>query len=406
MTPSMTPVSIRTLDILEALVAMDTTSHRSNMACVDWIARYLQGYGIETSLIFGDTREKANIFATIGPQDCGGIILSGHMDVVPALADGWRSDPFCMRKTDERVYGRGTCDMKGFLAVVLAAVPEMVSRPLRCPFHLAFSFDEELGCRGVPYLIDALPTGDRRPKVALVGEPTQWQLVDRHKGSYVVSTTVRGKAAHSSRPELGVNAISIAARIIDRIGELAAEMQNANVEAGLKTVFNVGKISGGSADNIVAETCTFVWGFRTFDDDAEDIIARVRGYTEQMVVPRMREISPITGVDFVVEREILALNRNEAGSGFAKMLGHCVEVDGEPVYAGYGTEAGHFAKAGIPAIVCGPGDIAQAHQPDEWLAIEQLLKGDRVMTNLIAWARSHAGDELLDKDRSHENDVI
>lgn len=398
MTPPMTTL-LRTFEILQAMVAMDTTSHKSNMQCVNWIVQYLANFGIESSLTFGAEKDKANVFATIGPKNTGGIVLSGHIDVVPAVTDGWQSDPFRMLTSDNRVYGRGTCDMKGFLAVVLASVPEMVSKPLQCPFHLAFSFDEELGCRGVPYLIEALPTNSSRPRVALVGEPTGWQLVDRHKGSFGLATSVLGKAAHSSRPELGVNAISIAAKIIGRIDELAAKMRESAVDAELRTVFNIGRITGGNADNIVAESCVFGWGFRTFEDDAEAIIATVRDYVELTLVPPMREISSAAGVNFVIERKIPALKRNDDVSNFASILKHCAEAQGEPGFVGYGTEAGHFANAGIPAIVCGPGSIAQAHQANEWLAIDQLEKGNRVMTNLIGWARSHGGEELTSGSR-------
>src|SRR6266852_2984705 len=292
------------LEILERLVAFDTVSARSNLELIDWVEAYLDRFGIATtrSSVFAG---KANLFATIGPSERGGVILSGHTDVVPVAGQEWHSDPFRLteRAGEEggRLYGRGSADMKGFIALVLALVPEMVRRPLAVPLHLAFTHDEETGCFGAPALIAALPTGMARPMLAIVGEPTSMQIANAQKGCSFFRTRIIGRAGHSSAPDRGVNAISAAAEIIAEIGRLHAEARGrARPESGFDpphTTLSVGTIAGGSAVNIIARDCAFDWDLRTLpDDDALALRARIDRFISSDLLPRMRAVYPKAAV--------------------------------------------------------------------------------------------------------------
>ena len=376
--------------ILERLVAFDTVSATSNLELVGWVADYLDGLGIESVLTRNAEGTKANLYATVGPGGRGGIILSGHTDVVPVAGQAWTSDPFRLDARGERLYGRGTADMKGFIALVLAMVPQALAAPLEIPLHIALSYDEEVGCLGVPALIRSLPEGAARPRLAIIGEPTGMQVANAHKGIHFLRTRLTGHEAHSSMPERGVNAISAAAEIIVEIGRLAAECRAA---AGADsrfdppyTSFNIGRIAGGAAVNIIARDCAFDWEFRPVPgEDAAALRRRIDDFITADLLPRLRAGHP----DAAVETETMALVPPlvpDPGSP-AETLARDLTGANEATTIAFATEAGLFQAAGIPAVICGPGSIEVAHQPDEFITRDQLAAGGAFLDRLLAWAR-------------------
>jgi acetylornithine deacetylase len=392
----------RAVEILDRLVAFDTTSSRSNLILIDWIRDYLAQYGIEATLIPGSgpgsTGEgKANLFATIGARsghgERGGVILSGHTDVVPVAGQDWRSDPFSLTEKDGRLYGRGSADMKGFIALVLALVPEAVRRDLTVPLHLAFSHDEEVGCLGAPALIRALPEGLARPAMAIIGEPTSMQVANRQKGLSFFRTRITGREGHSSAPDLGVSAIAAAAEIILEIGRLHAEGRDAaRPDSGFDpphTTMSVGTIYGGTAVNIIARECAFEWEMRNLpQDDAAALKSRIDRFVGDALLPRMRAVYP----QALVETETIVAVPPlvpEPGSP-AEELARRLTGANTTTAVSFATEAGLFQKAGIPAIVCGPGSIAVAHKPDEYITRAELTAGQAFLDRLLDWATGWA----------------
>jgi acetylornithine deacetylase len=383
------------LTLLERLVAFDTISAKSNLDLIDWVAGYLDGYGIESMLSRNAEGTKANLYATIGPAERGGIILSGHTDVVPVAGQDWKSDPFRLetRPADhgsDRLYGRGTADMKGFIALCLAMVPQALADPLEIPLHLALSYDEEVGCLGVPALIRGLPEGAARPRLAIIGEPTDMQVANAHKGIHFLRTRVTGHEAHSSTPERGVNAIAAAAEIIAEIGRLAIESRAAaRPESRFDppyTSFNIGSIAGGTAVNIIARDCTFEWEFRPIPgEDGAALQRRIEKFITADLLPRMHARYP----DAAVETETMARvpplvpDPTSAAEALARQL---TGANATTTIA-FATEAGLFQAAGIPAIICGPGSIDVAHKPDEFITRDQLAAGEAFLDRLLAWAR-------------------
>jgi acetylornithine deacetylase len=383
MTPSPT-------EVLRRLVAFDTVSANSNLALIDWVVGYLDGHGIAARLTFDETRSKANLFATIGPQDAGGgVILSGHTDVVPVAGQAWDSDPFALVERDGRLYGRGTADMKSFIAIALALVPEFKARALKRPIHLALSFDEEVGCFGAPRLIEALPRGIGRPGLVIVGEPTNMEVANAHKGCHVFATSVTGLEAHSSAPQRGVNAIVAASEIIQFIAGLAGEARAASRPAsGFEppyTSFNIGTISGGTAMNIIARECEFTWEFRPLPgEDSAAIRARIDAFVASDLLPRLRQVHP--GAD-VTTRALASVPglAPEAGSPAEELARQLTGANQSTVVA-YGTEAGLFQDAGIPAVICGPGSMEQGHKPNEFITLAQIEAGTEFQRRLADWA--------------------
>jgi acetylornithine deacetylase len=384
------------LAILERLVAFDTVSAKSNLDLVGWVADYLDGYGIESVLTGNAEGTKANLFATIGPGKHGGIILSGHTDVVPVAGQAWDSDPFRLEarpgdQGPDRLYGRGTADMKGFIALVLALVPQALARPLEIPLHLAFSYDEEVGCLGVPALIRGLPEGAARPRLAIIGEPTEMRVANAHKGIHFLRTRVTGREAHSSTPERGVNAIAAAAEIIAEIGRLAAECRaEARPESRFDppyTSFNIGSIAGGAAVNIIARDCAFEWEFRAIPgEDGAALQQRIEHFVMADLLPRMRA----GHADATVETETMALVPPlvpDPASPAEALARHLTGIN-VPTTIAFATEAGLFQSAGIPAVICGPGSIEVAHQPNEFITLDQLAAGAAFLDRLLAWAQT------------------
>ncbi len=377
-------------EILRRLVAFDTVSANSNLALIDWVVEYLQGHGIAADLTFSNARDKANLFATIGPADAGGgVILSGHTDVVPVIGQPWDSDPFALVERDGRLYGRGTADMKSFIAIALALVPEFKARPLKRPLHLALSFDEEVGCFGAPHLIESLPRGAARPSLVVVGEPTNMAVANAHKGCHVFATAVTGLAAHSSAPQRGVNAILAASEIIQFIAGLASEARAASrPESGFEppyTSFNIGTIAGGTAMNIIPRDCEFTWEFRPLPgEDTAAIRDRIDRFIAADLLPRLRRVHP--GAD-VTTRALASIPGLVAQPGSpAEELARQLTGANQSTVVAYGTEAGLFQGAGIPAVICGPGSMEQGHQPNEFITIEQIEAGTAFQRRLADWA--------------------
>jgi len=371
-------------------VAFDTTSSRSNLELIGWVADYLDRYGIaHTRSSAGDG--KANLYATIGPNDRGGVLLSGHTDVVPVAGQPWTSDPFNLTERDNRLYARGAADMKGFLALVLALVPEMVRHPLKIPLHLAFTHDEETGCFGAPALIRALPEGAARPMLAIVGEPTSMQIANAQKGCSFFRTRVSGQEGHSSAPGCGVNAIVAAAEIIAEIARTAAEARaRARPESGFDpphTTLSVGTIAGGTAVNIIARDCAFDWDLRNVpEDDAAALKARIDAFIATDLLPRMRAVYPEAAVATETIVDVPPL-LPEPGSP-AEALARRLTGANTTTTVSFATEAGLYQQAGIPAIVCGPGSIDVAHKPDEFITRAELAAGQAFLDRLLQWARS------------------
>jgi acetylornithine deacetylase len=383
------PVPLTSVELLERLIAFDTQSSRSNLELVAFVQDHLDGLGVASRLVHDGTGTKANLWAVIGPADVPGIVLSGHTDVVPVAGQAWTGDPFRAEIRDGRLHGRGAADMKGFLACVLALVPDLVGARLRKPAILAFSYDEEVGCKGVPSLIEALLAELPRPEACLVGEPTLMRLVDGHKGKAGYRCTVTGCEAHSALPHLGANAVVAAARIIDRVASMgerfAAEGPFLEGFAPPHHTSGVGRIEGGSQLNIVPNRCGFEFEFRTLPtEDPMRFVRAVEDFARERVLPDLRATAPEAGIAF---EEILAYP-GLAPAPDTPFGALCRELTGtvEPARVSFGTEGGCYAARNIPAVVCGPGDIGVAHKPDEWVALDQLDRCDAFLRRLAARA--------------------
>jgi acetylornithine deacetylase len=386
----MSGTTATTKDLLAKLVAFDTTSHKSNLDCAAFVRDYLAGHGIEAHVLPADDGIHANLFATLGPPGDGGVGLSGHMDVVPVTSQKWDTDPFQLAERDGRLYGRGACDMKGYLACVLAMVPEFKSRKLKQPIHILFSYDEEVGCTGVKPMIAQFGKTLPKPRVILVGEPTTMTVVDAHKGGYRFRTEITGKDAHSSKPQLGVGAIMIAGELIAELARIEARLKTTHTSARFDPPYNsitVSMIEGGIAHNIIPPKCTFQWGVRALPGlDALDVMRELDAYAARELVPKMRAVSPdcnIVSSNLGILPAFSAGENSEATSLALKLMSQ-----NETYAVPYGTEASHFQAAGCSSVICGPGDIAQAHQPNEFVAISELEKCVGYLRRLADWAEA------------------
>jgi acetylornithine deacetylase len=379
--------SRRTVDLLATLVAFDTTSRNSNLPLIDWAEAYLAGLGFASERIYDETGHKANLWATIGPADVPGFILSGHTDVVPVDGQSWTSDPFTLREEGGRLYGRGACDMKGFLACCLAAAARMRDANLVRPIHLALSYDEEVGCVGARGIVERLRAKPLKPEACFVGEPTGMGVVVGHKSKRSVRVTVRGLTCHSSLAPQGVNAVEYGAKLvaeISRIGQrlTASSPQDALYDVPVSTA-HVGVLQGGTALNIVPDTCSILFEFRTVAGvDPDALVAEVERYAREVLEPRMKAVDPATGVDLDVYAGFPGLDTAPDAEvvTFAKALAG----RNDHAKVAYGTEAGLFQHiAEVPTVVIGPGSIDQAHKADEWIETEQLAKCDAFIDRLI-----------------------
>lgn len=376
--------------ILERLVGFDTVSANSNLALIDWVADYIRQFGIGSSRSSAFAG-KSNLFATIGPEKKGGVVLSGHTDVVPVEGQDWRTDPFRLTRRGDRLHGRGSADMKGFIALVLALVPEMARRELKVPLHLAFTHDEETGCFGAPALIAALPKGGARPMLAIVGEPTSMQIANAQKGCSFFRTRITGLEGHSSAPDRGVSAIAAAAEMIAEIGRLHTEARGrARPQSGFEpphTTLSVGTIKGGAAVNIIARECSFEWDLRTLpEDDSAALKARLDRFVAEDLLPRMRRGHAGAAVD--TETIVAVPPLKPAAGSPAEALARLLTGANTTTTVSFASEAGLYQQAGIPAIVCGPGSIDVAHKPDEFITLDELAAGQAFLDRLIDWATS------------------
>jgi acetylornithine deacetylase len=365
----------RTCAILGELVAFPTVSSEGNLELITYVADLLSDAGATLSFSRDETGAKANLFATLGPQGDGGIILSGHTDVVPADAAEWSSDPFTLTRRGDRLYGRGTCDMKGFIAATLALAPRFAEAELARPLHFAFTYDEEIGCFGARVLMKEIAGAGIRPSVVIIGEPTSMRVIEGHKGCYEYTTEFTGMEGHGSQPDRGVNAIEYAARYISRLLDLRERLKerapaNSRFDPPWTTV-QVGAISGGTVRNVIAGSCAVEWELRPVTgDDAAWVKNDLATYVDNALLPAMRAVSPDCGIVTRTIGEVEGLqvvDESEARDIVCELTG-CDHTD----VVSFGTEAGLFQAAGISSIICGPGSIAQAHKPDEFIEIGQL----------------------------------
>ena len=371
--------------LLERLIGFATVSRDSNLELIEFIREYLAGFGVDSELFHNVEGTKANLFATIGPQDRGGVVLSGHTDVVPVDGQAWTVEPFQLSEHDGRLYGRGTADMKGFIACVLAAVPSLVQRPLQVPVHLAFSYDEEVGCLGVRSMLAELEKRPHKPTLCLIGEPTELKPVLGHKGKLAMRCEVHGAACHSAYAPYGVNAIEYAARLIGHLGEIGArlaqpEHHDARFDPPFSTV-QTGVIKGGRALNIVPAECEFDFEVRALPGfDAQRVPDELQRYAAEQLLPKMQAVSAASDIRLHPLSAYPGL-ATPPDSEAARLLARlCGSNDFGTV--AFGTEGGLFDGAGIPTVVCGPGSMDQGHKPDEFVSLEQLQGCDALLQRL------------------------
>lgn len=380
-------VSYAAPDLLAKLISFDTTSHLSNLAQTDFITGLMDAHGMTYELLPNEDGTKANLYGTIGGDGPGGIVLSGHTDVVPVADQDWTTDPFTMDVRDARYYGRGTCDMKGFIACALSQLPKLASANLKRPVHFAFSYDEEIGCLGVRPMIAHIAKHLPKPDLVIVGEPTDMAVVDAHKAIRSFRVEVTGLEFHSSQTDKGVNSIIAAARMISYLAEIAEEMRRRGDATGRfsppYTTLSVGRIGGGTATNIVPRHCWFTFEHRTLPGQDEDEISqRLMDYAREDLLPDMQKVFP--GSDITIET--LAQAPGLKASDEASPLETAVMMlagTNERQAVSYATEAGLFQDVGIPTLVCGPGSIQQAHKPDEWVTQAQLEACDDFLSRLV-----------------------
>ncbi len=374
-------------DILEKLVSFPTVSSESNLALVDWVEDYLAAHGVRAHRVYNDDATKANLYANIGPEVEGGVVLSGHTDVVPVEGQAWDTDPFCVAEKNGRLYGRGTCDMKGFDAIALAAVPKALKANLKRPLQIALSFDEEVGCLGAPRMIAEMAERLPRAAAAIIGEPSEMKVVNGHKGGIGIATHLRGHEVHSSLMHTGVNAVMEAAKLVDWANRMNAE-NRARERDAIDALFDppwttchVGTIHGGTADNITAKDCRFVMGFRAIP--GESVEGWRQRYLDEVarVEAGMRAVHPDARIDTSVRFHVPGLAPED--DGVAEELARRISGDNATHVVSYATEAGQFQEAGYSAVIIGPGNIEQAHQPNEWLSVKQFDKGIAFVEKLI-----------------------
>ena len=382
------PARLSPRQILDRLVSFPTVSRDTNLPLIDWVEDYLESHGVTAHRVWNEDRTKASLYAHIGPEVAGGVVLSGHSDVVPVDGQVWSSDPWTVTERDGRLYGRGTCDMKGFVALALAAVPLALATDLKRPLQLALSYDEELGCTGAPPMIAEMARSLPRAAAVIVGEPSRFSVVTGHKGGTGFKVHVKGYEVHSSLIHTGVSAIMAAAPLIDFANRVNAA-NAARPPAALAQMFDppwttlhVGMIRGGTAHNITAADCRFSCEIRVVPgEDIEDWVAAFEGQVAQAVAA-MQTIRPETGI--TVERFFSVPPLRPETDGPAEALARRLTGDNGLHVVSYGTEAGQFQAEGYSAVVCGPGDILQAHQPDEFLEISEFDAGWSFMQRLVA----------------------
>lgn len=374
----MTETLEETISILDRLVGFDSISGRPTHAIVGYIKDYLSDNGVEATLSFDEAGERANVFATIGPEVDGGVVLNGHTDVVPVEGQQWTTDPFILRREENRLYGRGSVDMKGFLACVMGSVPLFKAKELTRPIHIAFCYDEETGGYGMPVLLEAMAGKPFRPEVVIVGEPTEMHLITGHKGGYEMRTEVTGYEVHSCNPGKGVSAVSVVAALIAKIEEIGARLAaNPYPDSPYDPpfcTFNVGIIEGGAARNATAGWCNFDWEFRPMPgEDGARFVAEIEAYAKTELLPSMKAVNANADIKIITEAPVPALDDTNAAVA-AAFVSEITGLNSQGVVS-FGTDAGYFSDAGFSTVVFGPGSITRAHQPDEYIEIGELVEG-------------------------------
>ena len=391
-TSRMPPIEVlgkdtKAIELLKKLIGFDTTSYNSNLNLINFIQSYLLSYNIESTLIHDESGKKANLYATIGRKDIGGVMLSGHTDVVPVEGQEWHSDPFSLKESDDNFYGRGSADMKGFIALVLSRIPEMVSVELTKPIHLAFSYDEEIGCVGVQRMLNLLEHQPIKPSCCIIGEPTSMEVVIGHKGKHASRVKVKGHACHSGQSPFGVNAVDFASELIVYIRKLAREKSqdgpfDMEYEVPYSTL-HTGVVKGGTSLNIVPNFCQFDFEIRhLYEEDPQYLLDKIEAYAKENLESEMHLIDSETGFSFETLATYPGL-LTDPGIDFVAYVKKLLDNDAHSKVI-FGTEGGLFQKRlGIPTLVCGPGNIDQAHRANEFISLKQLQKGGSFLDRLI-----------------------
>lgn len=376
----------RSLELIRRLVRFDTTSRQSNLALIDWVREYLESYGIASRLTHDDDKAKANLFATIGDRRQPGIVLSGHTDVVPVDGQAWTVDPWAGVVQEDRLLGRGSADMKSFLGIVLAAVPAMLAKPLKAPIHLAFSYDEEVGCIGVGRMIRDMQDSGVAPGICIVGEPTYMKVVTGHKGKLALRAHVRGREAHSALAPYAVNALEYAAEIIVQLRRMQRDLAvNGPFHREYDppyTTLHAGVLRAGTALNIVPRECTFDFEFRTVpQDNPHRLLDRLEAYCSEELLPQMQRVAPESRITFETKSDTPGLHTEETAQIVARIERLARGERGGKV--AFASEAGQYQRAGFQAVICGPGSIGDAHKPDEFITFDQIRMGEAFIARVI-----------------------
>jgi len=375
-------------EMIKKLVSFDTTSRNSNLHLINFVSDYLSQHGIESYIVADDSGAKANLLATIGPKVDGGIMLSGHTDVVPVDGQHWNTNPFIATKTNDRIYGRGTADMKSFAAIFLAHLPRFVKAKLKRPVHVALSYDEEVGCLGAPDLINAAISLNLRPKLVIIGEPTEMKVINRHKSVLSFRTIITGAEAHSAYPDRGVNSIFFAGDLVHFLHALSQDFSSNPIQEPRfdppYSTLHIGLINGGTAQNIVPKVCTFDWEVRALPSD--DIITLVLEPLEKFVLekimPLMKAVSKSATVQTVARGEVPGLTPQPDNS-LENLLCELTGYNSDPESIAFATEGGLFQKQDLPTLICGPGSILQAHKPNEYIELSQVQACEQFMERLL-----------------------
>jgi len=409
--------------MIERLVGFDTTSHRSNLDAIAFIKDHLERMDARCRLTFDDERRKANLYATLGPTDRPGIMLSGHTDVVPVDGQDWTSDPFTLTQRDGKLFGRGAADMKSFIALCLSLAPEFIERGLETPIHFSFSYDEEIGCVGVRRLIHDIAGLPIRPKLCIVGEPTGMKVVAGHKGKKSLRCHVHGKECHSSQAEAdGVNAVEAAAEVIAHIKQMQRRIRRDGpfdpAYQPAYTTLHTGIVNGGHAVNIVPRDCWFDFEIRALPHQDSDVLyGEILSFAHDHVEPEMKAIAAATGFEFHVVNDTAGFDLPDDHPAVRFVTG--LTGDNATGRVSFGTEAGLFNRAGVPTVVCGPGHIEQAHKPDEFISLDQVAQGEAFLRRLMehVWLRRPGSDVfdvyvvgalavMVEPAGSHRHDVL
>ena len=369
-----------TLNILSELIKFQTVSGTSNIKLIEYCEKKLNAFGATSFKTFDKAKQRVNLFSTItGKQKLngGGIILSGHTDVVPASAKGWSSDPFVATEKSNKIYGRGSCDMKGFIACALALAPYFASQNLKKPIHFSFTYDEETACQGAPIMLKELKKRNINCSICIVGEPTSMKAIQAHKGCYEYSTHFTGLAGHGSAPDKGVNAIEFSTRFINKLMELREELKKREPKNSVFTppysTLQIGRIKGGLARNVIADQCSVDWELRpVIPEDGEFVNKKIESYVNNILLPEMKKVYPKSNIKKEIIGEIIGFTKEEKSEAVNLICN--LTGDNSRDVVSFGTEAGLFQELGISTVVCGPGSIEQAHKIDEFVSFEQLKK--------------------------------